>query len=829
MTQLVDDWWLIETAPDEFLRPSELANKDSEWLPACVPGTVAQSLAIAGTWSINDRFDFDSQDYWYRSKFSVIDVKELKSLVLHFDGLATLCEVWLNDRSVLKSDNMFLSHQVDISNIAQEENTLHLCFRSLTKALSQRRPRPRWKTRLVDKQQLRWFRTTLLGRIPGWTPPVAPVGPWKTISLSKNLTPFNVELLPSLAEGVGTVVFSCELNNVDEADVIVVLTVGDVEIVLNLDKQDCVNRASGVLYIDDIERWMPHTHGTPKLYSVALRVKADGNEQLYPLGSIGFKEISVDQAGGGFSLFVNGKAAFCRGACWTINDIVSLSGDSHELEQTLTLMRDAGVNMIRIGGTMVYEQDGFYQLCDKLGIMVWQDFMFANMDYPVDDEGFNSSIKKEVSQLITRLRKHVCVSIYCGNSEIAQQAAMLSMPQEAWANDFFKSQLPRLCHDHHPTIPYVPSSPVGGNLPFYTDTGISHYYGVGAYQRPVSELRTHNVKFTSECLGFSNIPVAQTRNKIIDKQIPVIHHPKWKERVPRDTGTGWDFEDIRDHYLEEIFSVNPVKLRSYDNEKYLALSEVVSGEVMSQVYAEWRSEHSNCSGGLVWFLKDLWPGAGWGIIDSNGMPKAVYYYLKRCWQSVNVCITNESLNGLHIHIINEKEKVFSGGLEVTLLNEFSVAIACTKTEINIDSESADIMEVDSLLEGFFDATYTYRFGSAKHSVVSVRLVDQLGCEVSTAYYFPNSELPRIEEKVNLKSLIRESNEHAYILELSSDKFLYAVNIDIPGYFPDDNFFHMMPGVPKLIEIKKGEGTNAAKGYISAVNMNEDVRIKGFSS
>jgi len=825
MIQLVDDWYLIGTAPDLFLEPANLANETLEWLPVDVPGTVAQSLAEAGRWSLNEQFDFDGQDYWYKTEFRLLDATQQQTTLLHLGGLATLCEVWVNGQRVLKSDNMFLAHQVDVSTVVQAENSLYLCFRSLAKALAQRRARPRWKTRLVDHQQLRWFRTSLLGRIPDWTPPVAPVGPWKAVSISQPLTPFNIDITPALSGMTGIVRFSCELIHVDGESIAAALSVGGVEMKLDLEKTDRGSRVYGELHLNNVEPWCPHTHGTAKLYDVSLGIKAPTAETAYPLAPVGFKKVVIDRANNEFGIEVNDKKVFCRGACWTVNDIVSLAGDARLLERTLRLMRDAGANMIRIGGTMIYEYDRFYQLCDELGIMVWQDFMFANMDYPVDDENFNSSIKLEARQLLTRLRKHVCVTIYCGNSEVEQQAAMLGMPAEVWSNNFFMSQLAALCHDQHPGIPYIASTPSGGELPFYTDVGVTHYYGVGAYRLPVSDVRRHHVKFTPECLGFSNIPVAQTRNNLFDKKIPVVHHPKWKAGVPRDSGSSWDFEDIRDHYLAERFSIDPVRLRSGDNEKYLALSEIISGEVMSQVYAEWRSQHSHCAGGLVWFLKDLRPGAGWGVIDSRGLPKAVYYYLKRSWQPINVGITDESLNGLHIHINNETDSEFAGCLEVSLLNEFSVVIASKSVEVVVGSDSIKWVRLDQMLEMFFDATYTYRFGPSKHQLVSACLTDSGGNECSSAHYFPNDVLPRIEDMPDLKADMVESGD-GYRLKLSCNKWLYAVNIDIPGFLPDDNYFHLLPGVEKSVEIFRDcHHTKKARGYIGAINLREDVKIK----
>src|SRR5262249_19700566 len=141
---------------------------------------------------------------------------------------------------------------------------------------------------------------------------------------------------------------------------------------------------SGILELPDVDRWFPHTQGEPALYD--LRIALDGLE--IDLGKIGFREVVRD---GDFSLSVNGEPGYCRGACWTPLDPVTLSSSREDLTRALTQVRDCGMNMVRVGGTMVYESDDFYELCDELGILVWQDFMFANFDYP-EDEAFLANV-----------------------------------------------------------------------------------------------------------------------------------------------------------------------------------------------------------------------------------------------------------------------------------------------------------------------------------------------------------------------------------------------------------------------------------------------------
>ncbi|VAW92770.1 Beta-mannosidase [hydrothermal vent metagenome] len=818
---LISEWVLSGTVPGEFLSPSELDTKKLNWLSTKVPSTVAQAYRDADLWSFSNQFDFDSKDWWYKTTFKL---PASSSSLLNFKGLATLCDVWLNGQHILSSKNMFIAHQLDVALFLQEENELILCFRSITNYLEQRRPRPQWKTKLVAQQQLRWVRTTLLGRIPGWTPPVAPNGPWQPLFFHDKNTPTNINIKPSLHGESGEVELTCQVVSADKPAA--TLTIGNSSTVLNVSKSANGYTVSGLLKIKDVTLWWPHTHGQPKLYTPELSISINNKTTNYKLQTIGFKNIKVDQANSNFRIIINEQAIFCRGACWTINDIVSLHGENQNLEQTLTLMRDAGANMIRIGGTMIYEQDLFYQLCSKLGIMVWQDFMFANMDYPIDDPDFFSSVNIEIQQTLTRLRQHICVSVYCGNSEIEQQAAMLGLAKTQSQNSLFTEQIPKLCSTLHPSIPYVSSTPTGNIQPFHTNKNITHYYGVGAYQRPVSELRQHDVRFTSECLGFANIPVTKTRNQVLGGQLPVTHHPKWKERTPRDTGTGWDFEDVRDHYSKKIFNIDTTRTRSFDTQSYMELSEVATGEIMSQVFSEWRSMHSQCSGGLVWFLKDFWQGAGWGIIDSNGYPKACYYYLKRCWQPINVVLTNESLNGIDIHVGNESTQNFTGIIEILLLNKDSVVIAQESIDVFAPATSTKTFNSDDILSSFYDTTYSYRFGPTKHSIVAVQLKSKNGEVISDAYHFPNAEIPYTDPNTCLSASAKQVADDHYQIELISNRFLYAVNIEVNGYLAENNFFHMLPNTTKLITMKRVNlDSKRYKGYVTALNITEDVKIK----
>ena len=796
---LHEGWRLARTAPGALKEPGELAGAAVEWHDAVVPGTVAAAIHK----DINLPGDYDADDWWYELSFELPSRSARQ--YLRFEGLATLADVWLNGTHILSSRNMFTTHRIDVTSLLRDSNELTICFRSLGKALEPRRARPRWKTMLVNHQNLRWFRTTLLGRMPGWSPLIAPVGPWAPIGL-ESVEKIEVKAL-RIVTGARRLCVRADLSTtVDEARVLV----GERSFALEVNEE----HVGGDVEVD-VPSWWPHTHGVPHLEPCRLELRLGDEWITVDCGRVGFRDIRLDTGGGQVRFVVNGVPVFCRGACWTTLDILRLRGDTGALRRALETARDSGANMLRVGGTMTYESEDFYRLCDELGILVWQDFMFANMDYPVGDPDFRAEVEAEARQVLARLHRHPCIAAYCGGSEVAQQAAMMGLPEKYWSNDFFLETLPRLCDEAQPGVAYFPSSPWGGALPFHVSEGIAHYYGVGAYRRPLADAKSAKVRFATECLGISNVPEQSTMGLVLEGTMPPPHHPRWKARVPRDNGSGYDFEDIRDHYLEALFGEDATDLRAQDVARYYALSRVVSGEVMSQTYGEWRAPSSGCGGALVWFYRDLWPGAGWGITDSTGERKAALWYLKRAWSPVSVHLVDEGLDGYAIHAINETSEPLEALVEFEMYKDGRPAAAAAQATITVPARGAVSLKADGLLGYFSDATNAYRFGPAKYDAVTARLMRADSGEVlGEDFRFPAGlDLP-LQRDVHVSSQAVRRSDGSIEVTLRSDVFLQSVAVSCDGFSPSDNYFHLAPNQDKQIVFR---GSGELRACLEALN------------
>ena len=789
-------WRLAICDPGAALSPADATRLS--WMDTQVPGTAARTLIDAGAWSWDDPVPLDQRDVWY-----CCDIDAIGPHKLIFEGLATFADVFLDDAQLLTSDNMFVARDVDVD--LRGAHRLAIRFRALAEGLAGKKGRARWRPRMIQPAELRFSRTSAHGRMPGFAPPAPPVGPWRPVRLVSLEKPTLVaSRVASRLDGAdGFVAVSLSFDRPpDQAPRIVC---GDAAITL---VAISANEFAGELRLAHARKWLPHTHGAPELYDVTMQT-GYGNVAL---ARTGFRTIEIDRGADGrdFGLRINGLNLFCRGAVWTQIDPVGLQNDAQALDRTIELARAAGVNMFRVGGTGVYESDDFYRACDEAGILVWQDFMFSNFDYPAGDPGFCASVENEARQFLVRTSASPCLAVLCGGNEVFQQAAMMGVPETNWRSPLFEDLLPRVCAQERSDVEFIGNSPSGGALPFHADAGVAHYYGVGAYRRPLEDARRADVRFASECLGFANVPEA--RRLAADFGAEPLSSSLWTPRIPRDQGADQDFEQVRDHYIALLYAIDPLALKRDDPARYLDLSRACVAEVIEATIGEWRRPQSLCKGALIWFWKDLWASSGWGVLDWRGDPKSPWWAMRRAFRPVQVMLADEGVNGLVVHCLNETADVFRGTLTLRCLKDGATPVMHARREIEIAPRASLALRDCELWGAFFDTAYAYRFGPPSHEVTVASLVEAGGATIAEGWHFPVGR----SAALFAPTLVVEPFEDAQGcgLRLSTERFAQSVKIEDRALTPLDNWLHLAPGEHRdvrFMQAGRPQGLVAALG------------------
>jgi beta-mannosidase len=805
-------WELARTDPGAAAGPDELLSA-LEWLPAEVPGTAAGALLAAGQWDGVAPLDTDASDWWWRTR---LPAELAGPATLEFDGVATVCEVYIADRRVAGSEAMFTRFSADVD-VPADGVELHLVVRALGPLLAQRRPRPQWKTRLVRQQNLRWYRTTLLGRMPGWSPTGAPAGPWRPIRLWQQEAKRGDRVVSRrvdarcLGSTGGTVDVEITLDGPAVPATAVVHVGRDqrqrAEARLEVKALDEAGRfvVTGTVSLPAVERWWPHGYGEQPLYDVRLQL----DDREVALGRVGFRDFTVEQAGGGFQPVVNDVPIFARGACWVRPGGVRLQASDAQIRASVQAARDGGLVMLRVTGTTVYEPAAFWDACDELGILVWQDAMIANLP-PPEEPDFLAGLATELRQVLGEISGRPSLAVVSGGSEVEQQAAMLGLPAGKRALPVLEETIPKLVRELAPAAVYVTSSPTGGEPPFRPDQGVAHYFGVGAYLRPLADARLTGVRFAAECLAFANPPEQWTVEEAFASAAAAGHTPEWKRAIPRDAGAPWDFEDVRDVYVEMLFGVDARRVRFTDPDRYLDLGRAAVAYAIERTMAGWRDRESGCGGALILNFADLTAGAGWGLLDAYGRPKSAWYAFRRAATPVAVHIADQGMNGLAVHVWNDHPAAIDATLEVSLYANGETVVGSGSRDIVLPAHGQHSCDVEDVLGAFRDAGWAYRFGPPSADVVRAVLRTQDGREIGDLH-FPAGLAGTPEPDVGLDVEPLYADADTAAVRVSSRRAAQFVAFDVTGWVPDDAWFHLAPGESRDVRLTRRDGRMTSRG------------------
>ena len=623
-----------------------------EWLPGAVPGGVHLDLLEAGR--IADPFVGDEEsrvqwvaerDWEYRREFvEVATVAAEDRTALVFDGLDTLAEISLNGDLLGRADNMFRTWRWDVTGrLRPGANELSVVFRSAV-----RRGAELDAVRHLDSVSNQLPGAPYLRKAPchfgwDWGPKLPNVGFWQGVRLeSWSVARIDdVRLSQSIDGGRARIraEVSVERAASKAVELEAVLRVehpnGRVDLARSFMPAD---RSIVDLSIEvtEPELWWPNGLGSQPLYRVAVELVA-GERTLdaRPL-QIGLRTLELrrepDSWGESFTFVVNGVPVFAKGSNWIPADSFPARVTPAQLEALLGAAAQTNHNMIRIWGGGYYEIEAFYDLCDRLGILVWQDFMFACSVYPLTDAAFLENLEAEVREQVRRLRHRACLALWCGNNEMETGWAEWGWDRPETADlkaaylRFFGETLPEWVGAEDRATPYWPSSPSSGRPlvePLGERTGDYHQWTVWHNLAPFDFYTEHTYRFVSE-FGFESLPAMTT--------------VKAFAADPADWNLGSPVLDFHQknpagnarilYYLAQQYRLP----RDFDGLIYL--SQILQAEAMRVGVEHWRNERGRCGGALYWQLNDCWPVSSWSSIDYFGRWKALQYATRRFYAPV---------------------------------------------------------------------------------------------------------------------------------------------------------------------------------------------------
>ena len=326
-------------------------------------------------------------------------------------------------------------------------------------------------------------------------------------------------------------------------------------------------------------------------------------------------------------------------------------------------------------------------------------------------------------------------------------------------------------------------------------------------RRPVQE------SFAAECLAFANPPSPGAVERHFGSAAAAGHHPDWKAGVPRDRGASWDFEDVRDFYVREVFGVDPLAVRRADPERYLQLGRMAVAEAMGRCFSFWRQPGSGCDGALVLSAKDVVPGAGWGLLDVDGAPKAALDVLARVWEPVGVTITDAGLNGVRIGLHNDSGADIGGELRLQATDVRGSVVVDAKCDVVVPAHSARTWHDHEITGEFRDLSGAFGFGAPVVDGIDVRWwLPQAGRSARECLVTQ----PRPGQSASvLRATALRSGPDRFEVEVSADVAVRYVTLDLPGWRLSDNAFHLLAGVPYTVSVQ-GSGA-APTGWVSSVD------------
>lgn len=774
--------------------------KEELWRSASVPGTVHTDLMAHQL--IPDPFLdenekkvqwIENEDWEYRCYFT-LSKKEWNSLhkTLIFEGLDTFAEIHLNGKPIAKSTNMFVQKEVDVSDYLREgENVLIIKFLSSLnegKKLAKNIPfqLPESPRSLVRKAQYQfgW----------DWGPRLVTAGIWKDVKLitwdKVKIENIRVEKKSIKAKNAD-LIFHTEIN-VDEVEDLDDLQVSiNDKIYKNLKLKKEHNHISFPFQIKNPRLWQPNGLGKPEMYDFKISVLHKGKIIDSKNQRIGLRTVELiqekDAKGKSFYFKVNGKPLYAKGTNWIPADSFTPRITKEKYQKLIADAKAANMNMIRVWGGGIYEDDEFYKACDENGILVWQDFMFAGSFYPSDSD-FQENVKNEVKHQVKRLQNHPSLALWCGNNEVDEAIVNWGYQKQfkyskadslqVWKDykTIFHEVIPQTLKEVSPNAIYWPSSPsIGWGHKESLTEGDSHYWGVWWGEQAFEIYNEKVPRFASE-YGFQGMPTLETTKAMFSRKPDLkLENPVIKAHQKH--GRGWE---IINNYMTRDYKVPT------DFVKYNYVSQLLQARGMQIAIEAHRRNKPYNMGSLVWQHNDCWPVVSWSAIDYSGNWKALQYQLKRSFEP-QIFSLEQKDDQYNLFLINDDFKKLQGNLDIKVMDVKGQTIFSSKKNIAVSENSS---------------TKVYNFnkevfaGFNKEKVlmkIEAKLPDKTISRI--LYFVPPKDLELLKPTIKIKKITPKE------IQISSDILAKDVYLIGDTHF-SDNFFDLLPNETKTIQLSK---------------------------
>ena len=818
----------------------------TNWYPATVPGVVhtdlLQNKIIEDPFfRLNERGLqwIDKEDWVYETCFTLAaDMMRKENMELVFEGLDTYADVYLNDECILKADNMFRCWSIPVRQYIREENNiLKVYFHSPVKidvpkwdALPYQYPASNDQSEnggLFNKKISIFARKAGYHYGWDWGPRLVTSGIWRPVYIRAwSDLRINDVFIEQKEVGAGRAVIAghVELDADKDMDgVLVTITdeaTGRVLGEWQADLKRGTNRVTVDFVLHKPKLWWSNGLGEPFLYRFRTDIIAGGELLDSKTERVGIRSLKVvhqpDKDGHTFYIELNGRPVFAKGANYIPSDNFLPRVTPENYKRTILDAAGVNMNMLRVWGGGIYENDVFYDLCDEHGIMIWQDFMFACSMYPAEG-ALLDNIHQEAVDNVKRLRNHACIALWCGNNEC--QDAWLGWgwkceierqnkeyADKIWAQyrQQYHVTLPGVVREYAPGTFYWPSSPFAfeGEMSGTTD-GDRHYWSVWHGKAPISDYDSEKSRFFSE-YGFQSFPEFDS----VKRYAPYPEDWDIRSEVMMSHQRGGDHANG----LIETYLLNEYK-KPRDFRAFLYINHVLQGDAIKTAIESHRRQMPYNMGTLFWQHNDCWPVASWASRDYYGRWKAQHYYTRKAYDDILISPVVEG-GDLKVYAVSDRLENTSGRLQLqvcqfdgTVVHHWgkSVGISGNDSRVCFSAPLAKLLEGADRGTVYVRVDYTDKSGRVYHNNYC------LGKQKDMDY-------PKVDLQTEVHSI-----EGGYEVMVSSDKFARAVCLSVADNESvySDNYFDVQPKSSVQVQVRTRLSAEAFNGSLRLTCLNNE--------